>query len=65
MTSMGVAMAMMSMAECCHSNDIDYKPESTDGQQFFESVHLAAFGKPLDSFIDNFNADEPGLCKSL
>ena len=58
-------MAMMSMAECCHTNDIDYKPESTDSQQFFESVHFAAFCKPLDGFIDDLDADEPGMCKCL
>ena len=65
MASMRVTMPMMSMAECCHANDIDYKSESTDSQQFFEPMHLTAFGEPLDGFIDNFNADEPRTCKTL
>ena len=64
MASMGMTMAMMSMAECCHANDVDYKPKSADSQQFFESVRLAAFCEPLNSFIDNLNADEPRKCET-
>lgn len=48
MSSMGVAVApttvvVASVAECVHSNQVDEKTKTTDGQQFSEPLHFTSF----------------------
>ena len=57
MTSMGVPV--VSMVKRHDTDEVDHQSETADGQQLTKSLHLVAFYQPLDSFIDDLNADKP------
>lgn len=50
---------MVCMAEGSHANYINDEPQATDDKKLSNSVHLTTFNKPLNSLVDDLNADEP------
>lgn len=50
---------MVCMAEGGHANYINYEPQAADDKKLSNSVHLTTFNKPLNSLVDDLNADEP------
>lgn len=50
---------MVCMAEGGHANYINDEPQAADDKQLSNSVHLTTFNKPLNSLVDDLNADEP------
>lgn len=50
---------MVCMAEGGHANYINDEPQAADDKKLSKSVHLTTFNKPLNSLVDDLNADEP------
>lgn len=47
------------MAKGGHTDYINDEPQAADDKKLSNSVHLTTFNKPLNSLVDDLNADEP------
>ena len=61
--TMTVAMTVMGVPKCQHADKIDGKTESAHYQELTESLHMRAFGEPLERLIYNLNTYKPANCQ--
>lgn len=53
-----VVVTMMSVAECCETNNVDEKSERANQQELIQAAQFVAFVQSVSCVEDDFNADK-------